>query len=200
MSVATPATVRRAQPADFGALAAVLARAFDDDPLTVWLYPSARTRQRHARRFFAVRLRQLRPQDEIYTTDDRAGAALWALPERWREDARQTLMLVPTLPGLLTRMPRAMRVMTRIEARHPARPHLYLSVLGTEPGRQRTGVGSALLGPVLERCDREGLPAYLESSRERNLAFYARHGFEVTERLELPSGAPPLWLMWRDPR
>ena len=200
MAVRAPVTVRKAHRGDFSAMAGLLARAFHDDPLTAWLYPGARSRERHTRRFFTVRLRQLQPQGEIYTTDDRAGAALWTLPHRWREDTREVLMLVPTLPGILPRLPRVMRVMSHIEARHPATPHLYLSVLGTEPARQGAGVGSALLRCGLERCDRDGLPAYLESSRERNVAFYARHGFRVQERLELPSGAPPLWLMWREPR
>ncbi len=29
---------------------------------------------------------------------------------------------------------------------------------------------------MIERGDREGVPAYLESSKERNLDFYGRHG------------------------
>jgi hypothetical protein len=56
-----------------------------------------------------------------------------------------------------------------------------------------------VLGPVLDICDREGLPAYLESSKERNVAFYRHHGFEVTGELSLPEGSVRLWLMWREP-
>ena len=52
---------------------------------------------------------------------------------------------------------------------------------------------------MLERCDREGVGAYLESSKERNVAFYGRHGFRVTGETRFPRG-PRLWLMWRDPR
>jgi predicted N-acetyltransferase YhbS len=91
-----------------------------------------------------------------------------------------------------------LRGLGQVEARHPDRPHLYLAVLGVDPGRQGDGVGSALIRPGLELCDREGLPAYLETGKERNLAFYGRHGFRVTEELTLPKG-PPIWLMWRDP-
>jgi ribosomal protein S18 acetylase RimI-like enzyme len=89
--------------------------------------------------------------------------------------------------------------LARIDAHHPQEPHLYLSVLGTDPSAQGRGIGSALLTPALAQCDADGVPAYLESSKERNVAFYARHGFRVTEELDLPRG-PRMWLMWREPR
>ncbi|MBA3328060.1 MAG: GNAT family N-acetyltransferase [Solirubrobacterales bacterium] len=199
MATRTPLSVRRARPEDFEPLAATLARAFYDDPVTAWFYPDDARRMRHARRFFAIRMRQIAGQDEIYTTPEHSGGALWTLPDRWREDLRQALMLLPMLPVLLPRIVRSARAVREIERRHPAEPHFYLSVLGTDPDQQGGGIASALLAPVLERCDSDGLPAYLESSRESNVGFYARHGFEVTERMELPDG-PPLWLMWRDPR
>jgi GNAT superfamily N-acetyltransferase len=82
---------------------------------------------------------------------------------------------------------------------HPREPHYYLASLGVAPEAQGNGVGSRLLGPMLERCDREGVPAYLESSRDRNVPFYERHGFRVTDELRLPLGGPTLWLMWREP-
>ncbi len=199
MATCSPVSVRRARPDDFRSLAAMLARAFYDDPVTAWFYPDARRRLGHVRRFFLIRLRQLADQELLYTTPDLSGAALWASPGRWREDLRQSLMLVPMLPVLLPRIVRSTHAVRAIERRHPIEPHFYLSVLGTEPRQQGGGIGSALLGPVLHRCDVEGTGAYLESSKEGNVDFYARHGFAVTERIELPDG-PPLWLMWREPR
>ena len=89
--------------------------------------------------------------------------------------------------------------MDKIERSHPPAPHYYLAVLGTDPEAQGRGVGSALMRPVLDACDRDGIPAYLESSKERNIDFYARHGFRVTEEVRMPKG-PPVWPMWRDPR
>ena len=55
-----------------------------------------------------------------------------------------------------------------------------------------------LLRPVLDRCDTEGAPAYLEATNKRNLPLYRRQGFEVREELDLPNG-PRLWTMWREP-
>jgi GNAT superfamily N-acetyltransferase len=109
-----------------------------------------------------------------------------------------------TLPRLALalgrRLPISVRAISAVEAVHPTEPHWYLAVIGTEPSRQGHGIGSALLGPVLQRCDQDHIPAYLESSKEANLAFYARHGFEVTRPLDLDGGGPRIWPMWREPR
>jgi GNAT superfamily N-acetyltransferase len=82
---------------------------------------------------------------------------------------------------------------------HPVPPHWYLSAVGTRPDRQGAGGGAATLRPVLARCDREGLPAYLESSNPKNLAFYHRLGFVDRGETTTPDGAATLTFMWRDP-
>jgi hypothetical protein len=56
------------------------------------------------------------------------------------------------------------------------------------------------MNSMLERIDREGAPAYLECSKERNVSFYARFGFEVTKEMKAVPTAPPIWLMWREAR
>jgi ribosomal protein S18 acetylase RimI-like enzyme len=190
--------VRPARAADAPALAATLARAFDDDPVTKWVYARQRTRAHWAERFFRWQLDRLLPQDVTWTTDGCSGGALWALPGQWREDTADTLALFrATLVGVLPRLPRVLRGLGQVEQRHPRSRHLYLAVLGVDPASQGQGLGSALIRPGLELCDREGLPAYLETGKERNLAFYGRHGFRVTGELQLPKG-PPVWFMWRD--
>jgi len=191
--------VRPARDEDVSALAATLTRAFHDDPVTAWVYARERRRPFWANRFFRWQLQRLLPQGVSWTTDDRRGAALWALPDRWREDGQDTLRLLRSvLPGIVPRLPRVMKGLNAVEAVHPVRRHLYLAVLGVEPAHQRKGLGSQLIRPGLELCDREALPAYLETSREGNLAFYGRHGFRVLDELVLPKG-PPVWFLWREP-
>ena len=153
-------------------------------------------------RFHGARLRQLLRDDEVWTNAERTAVALWAPPKRWRTTPRDELELTRGLlsPRLLPRLPLVAYGMTGLERRHPATPpHWYLAVLGTAPQAQGRGHGSAVLAPVLARCDEDGVGAYLESSKERNIAFYARHGFRVTRELRLPRG-PRMWAMWRDPR
>lgn len=182
-------------------MAATLARAFDDDPLIGWFFPDERGRRARLPGFMAAltRISSL-PHGAVYTTDGHHGAALWNPPGTWQTSLAGQLRLGPVmLRHLRTRMATAIRAFSVIERQHPKEPHWYLLMLGTEPALQGKGIGSALMAPVLDRCDDNGVPAYLESSKERNIPFYSRHGFRVTGRIDLPGG-PSIWPMWRDPR
>jgi ribosomal protein S18 acetylase RimI-like enzyme len=186
---------------DVPTLAQVLARAFFDDPVACWSCPSPVLRGRMLERFHAVRLRQaLLASEDVWTSSGLEGAAVWFPPGRSGTTVREDLELARSvaLPQLAWRLPLVLGgFVWGIERFHPAEPlHWYLAVLGTEPVAQGRGVGSALLGPVLDRCDKDGVGAYLESSKERNIAFYARHGFRVVRELRLPRG-PRMWGMWR---
>lgn len=196
-----PPAVRRATPQDIPALARMLARAFQDDPVASWAWRPNALRLGALERFQAARLRQLIAGEEVWTTDELTCAALWALPGRWHMTLRETAALVPSFlhPRLFGRMPLVALGWEKLERGHPRKPpHFYLAVLGTEPAAQGRGLGSAVLGGVLEQCDRDGVGAYLESSKERNIDFYARHGFRVLEEIRLLRG-PRMWAMWRDP-
>lgn len=180
----------------------MLGRAFFDDPLAVWACRSAALRPRVLESIHRARLRQLLADREIWITSDASSAALWAPPERLQTTPVQNAALARGFlhPHLLIRLPMLALGLTKIQRRRPHGPrHWYLTLLGTDPDAQGHGHGSAVLAPVLEMCDGERVGAYLESSHERNLDFYARHGFRVTGELRLPCG-PQVWTMWREPR
>jgi GNAT superfamily N-acetyltransferase len=188
--------------ADVPALARMLARAFLDDPVASWAWRPERLRLGALERFQAVRLRQLLTGEEVWTNDELTCAALWAPPGRWHSTLRETAELLPSFvhPRLLMRMPMVALGWEKLERAHPRKPaHVYLALLGTEPEAQGRGLGSAVLAPVLQQCDSDGVGAYLESSKERNIDFYARHGFRVLGEIHLLRG-PTMWKMWRDPR
>jgi ribosomal protein S18 acetylase RimI-like enzyme len=194
--------VRKAQPADVERLGEVLARAFHEDPLFCAVVPDEARRRRGLPVLFRELTRLLHlPIDSAWTTEDLAGAALWAPPGRWKVGLWTEAKMAPKVLGALgARVVAMLRVLAEVEARHPTdRPHHYLRVLGCDPGRQGRGVGSRLLQPMLDELDRTKTAAYLESSNERNLPFYRRHGFEPLEELRTRLG-PRVWLMWRNPR
>lgn len=126
---------------------------------------------------------------------------MWKGIDDWKMPVSQIVRSIPAIVRTFRRRaPIFGSVLTKIEEAHPRDPHYYLEFLGTRADRQGHGVGSALLAPMLERCDREGVPAYLESSNPANIPFYARHGFEVSGSFDLPDDWPEFTPMWREPR
>jgi RimJ/RimL family protein N-acetyltransferase len=95
-------------------------------------------------------------------------------------------------------LPRVYEIVTSLEEHHPREPHYYLQWAGVVPERQGHGIGSTLLTPVLQRCDRDRLPAYTEATSLRNRRLYERHGFSFVGEIA-PASGPSLWRMWREP-
>jgi ribosomal protein S18 acetylase RimI-like enzyme len=193
--------VRPITSEDVAPLAGMLGRAFDDDPVFRAIVPDDRHRRRALPELFRQWTILLHlPLGGSYTTDDHAGAALWSPPGHWGIGWLMLARMGPTMMRALgLRTAAALRVLHAIEAPHPRTPHHYLRVLGCDPSRQGQGLGSKLLEPALAQCDARGEAAYLESSNERNLTFYRRHGFELRGEVVTHLGAKA-WLMWRDPR
>lgn len=194
--------VRPVEPDDVEAVAACLTRAFAEDPVARFLFPAESTYARRLERYFAWQLRGVfLPKGEAWTTEELEGAALW-MPPRTREvSVGEGFSQLATAVRLLgVRTFRAIRLLERLESLHPKILHAYLGTIGTDPDRQGHGIGSSLMRVVLDRLDVEDVPAYLESSKEENLAFYGRLGFTVTGEVGGGDSAlPRIWLMWREP-
>lgn len=191
--------LRQATAEDTRRLIAVLAEAFYDDPILGWLIPDERKRYARLRRFYAIELRHLAlPRGRVWTTSDLTGAALILPPGAWRVPLHATLLEGGAFGAHLGRAARLGMRMEWRHARNVREPHYYVRDIGVLPEMQGRGLGRELMWPTLERCDREGLPAYLEASSERSAALYERLGFQLTDELCV-AGSPPLWLMLRSP-
>ena len=182
-------------------LAAGLARAFEGNPGMGWSFRNDARRLRRLQLGFALYLERIWiPRSDAFTTQRLAGAACWMPPGAWHLPMALQLRLLPRIvKDAREDTPRVLRFFQIADAKHPRELHWYLALLGVDPDYQGRGFGSHLMQPVLARCDRDRMPAYLETDTERNVALYERHGFAVTERFDLPGGGPPIWLMWREP-
>lgn len=197
------AEILPAEPGDRERVATALAAAFMDDPVTNWATPQDRHRPPVLRHFFGCYFDFHAGEGTVYVDPERRGAAVWALPGHWRTTVGQDLRIARAFahPRNWLRAPGVAWGLLGLEREHPALPeHFYLASLGVVPEAQGRGLGSRLIEPVLEICDSDGIPAYLESSKESNIAFYARHGFRVTGELKLSRRGPTMWPMWREPR
>jgi len=192
-----PTNPRKATGQELGNLSQTLAAAFMGDPIFSWMMPNERRRHGRLRRFFAFELRHLvLPRGSAWTLEGLNGAALVLPPKAWSSPPRLVM-----LQGLCfgARVDRPAGLLAQIERLHLREPHYYFAYIGVAPAAQGQGLGRRLMAPTLERCDAEGLPAYLEASSERNAALYERLGFEPQREVRF-GGSPPLRLMTRPPK
>jgi ribosomal protein S18 acetylase RimI-like enzyme len=198
MEVADP--VRKATPDDLPRISTALSEAFLDDPLMSWAIPDQDRRQRLEPEFFALFTRAFLRHDQTYTTTGEVvAAALWAPPGAVPVSGQDAQELGERIVELAEPdAPRFLGVNKLFDDHHPHGSYWYLQFLGVAPAWQGRGIGSALMAPVLARCDREGRRAYLDATSERNRRLYERHGFQAEEPFA-PPGGPPLWPMWRQP-
>lgn len=194
--------VRKATSDDVPRIADALAEAFAGDPPMMWFTPEEEGRAKRLVPYFRALVGKLHlVHGEVWMSEDPVGAAAWVAPGRWPLSAWQRRGVIPTELRTFGRHPlRTLRGVEAIESNHPKKPHWYLEYIGVERAAHGRGTGSELLRAMLERCDSEGSAAFLNAGSPRSRDLYARHGFEVTERFELPDDGPPLWRMWREPR
>jgi ribosomal protein S18 acetylase RimI-like enzyme len=200
------ASIRLATVTDIPPLTSALARAFADDGMTDWIcgprgVESDQRRNERTASLFEGYLRCLSlPHGMVYTVGDGIGGSLWSPPGAWQTGLLTQARLAPYffraagMSRLLTRFLAAQKILER----HPHQPHYYLQVLGVDPSAQGRGWGAQLLKAGLEVVDRAGMPAYLETMNETNIAFYQRHGFRLTGELVLPYSGHRVWFMWRN--
>jgi ribosomal protein S18 acetylase RimI-like enzyme len=196
---------QRLAPGQEQAAIAVLGRAFNDDALTRFLAPDDRTVLRFMPAFGALVIKYCQRHGEVWTAPDVTGVAAWLPPGKTSPSIAG--MLQAGLPKVILRlgwggMQRLNEVIEYAEKVHKQvvpGPHWYLWGLGVDPAHQRQGIGGQLIQPVLGRADATGLPCYLETQVETNLAFYRKHGFDVVSA-GATKGGLPMWCMLRPPQ
>jgi ribosomal protein S18 acetylase RimI-like enzyme len=190
-----------ASAADHDDVVAVLATAFEQDPVLAALLPDAGSRPTRLRRFFAIDAGPwaLNHSSSWILRDgvEPLGAAV-VIPSARRHNPAQNHPA--TMAGYLRAFGRhslkARGFLEVLERAHPVEEHMYLPFIGAAvPGR---GVGSRLLSALGRAADERGLPVYLEASTEESARLYRRHGFADTGTIVAPD-MPPMYAMWREP-
>jgi GNAT superfamily N-acetyltransferase len=194
-------TVRKVVSSDdVAAASTTLARGFFEDPVFEWTFPDPDRRRRVLPAVLPPFVLAYARHGETYITEGASGAALW-LPagtqlvteEEEAELASELEVAAEEDAG------RLFELMALLDQNHPDGTYWVLQLLAVDPQHQGQGIGSALIEPVLARCDLEQASAYLEATSERSVPFYERHGFRTIGEIRVPDG-PPLFRMWREPR
>ncbi|MCY4135919.1 MAG: GNAT family N-acetyltransferase [bacterium] len=192
-------------------IAEIWADAFEQDPLMKWVFPDDASRLECLTRWWGFCLDHLPSGSELHGTRADGCVAYWQPPKDQdgqttgsdeadpgeSEGQRAFIAMMTELVGDLA--PSRMEALGKMQRARLDEPHWYLAVLGTSSQQQSKGLGSKVLAPMLDRCDRIGALAYLESSNPANVGFYRRHGFEPYDEFTLGDGVL-ITPMAREPR
>ncbi|MDL5203751.1 GNAT family N-acetyltransferase [Streptomyces sp. ALI-76-A] len=191
--------IRTAGEEDRDLVIRLLDEAFQDDPVSGWVFPGDEYRRTTHHRLMAAFTDIVLADGRIDLTEDGSACALWlSVSADEHADEEGPALVREAVDPQNERVELIGRLTADV---HPSeRAHAYLWMIGVSPERQGEGLGTALITSVLDRCDREGVPAYLEASNARSRTLYERLGFTVVDRpLDLPDG-PRMWPMWREPQ
>ncbi|MBE9069534.1 GNAT family N-acetyltransferase [Leptolyngbya cf. ectocarpi LEGE 11479] len=188
--------VRQVAPTEQKYVIASLVLAFHNDPASRWLYPDPHQYLTYFPKFLKAFGGKAFDHNTVHCCNNYAGAALWYPPDI-EPDIEPVVQLVQK-SVLQAKQSDVFSVFEQMDRYHPKYPHWYLAFIGVEPTQQSKGHGSALMRSVLKTCDRDRVPAYLESSKPTNLSFYQRHGFEVLGTIQVGT-SPPIFPMLRRP-
>jgi ribosomal protein S18 acetylase RimI-like enzyme len=194
--VGVPA-VRIVASADEAQAVDTVVLAFAADPVSRWSWPDARQYLASMPRLVSAFGGHAFEHGSAYGTNVYAGIALWLPPDVHPDEDTLGEIVLTTVSASIRND--VLSVFEQMATYHPTGPHWYLPLIGVDPAYQGNGHGDALMKYALQRCDRDHMPAYLESTNPRNISLYRRHGFEVLGTIRAGS-SPPIVPMVRKPR
>ena len=187
----------------------LLADAFFDDPFSQYMIPDESKRRRGVTRMMGRCLNYGILYGHVETTFSASrmeGLAVWIKPQyvnfNFARTLRSGMIFLPLLlgRGASRRFSHALESASRLHAEHAPGRHWHLFILAIRPDFQRRGVGTTLMQHGLARIDAAGLPCYLETTAEKNLDYYPRHGFEMVGREGLDGDGVNFWAFLRRPQ
>ena len=189
----------------------IWADAFEQDPLMKWVFPDDPARWESLRQWWTFLLDRLPAGSELHGTRADGCVAYWQPPRdeeprssRHDDDSDEVSGWAVAFAALMSELlgdlaPSRLEALGKMHRARVTEPHWYLSVVGTSPDQQSKGLGGRVLAPMLDRCDRIGELAYLESTNPANVGFYRRHGFESIGEFTVGDGVL-ITPMTREPR
>jgi predicted N-acetyltransferase YhbS len=193
--------ITRADRERMPALAAVLARAFVDDPIIRWPLPrDADDIEDRIRSMFTWAYVDLADLGMVWETAGGDGVGVWVPPGGAEQLIASDQRVRERLATLTDDGGRRYGVLWDwIEAQPPDEPHWFLDALGVEPSRWSRGIGSTLVEWGLGRAASDDVPVTLETGRVETVPYYERFGFRVVDEGAPEPGGPHVWFMRLDP-
>jgi ribosomal protein S18 acetylase RimI-like enzyme len=179
-------------------LAAMLGRAFVDDPMVRWPLPLGNPTS-FAAHFLRLDL-EVAEAGWMWQAADGAGVVVLVPPGEGARYAALDDASWPEIRGLCDDGgARYVEMWDWVFAHHPDEPAWILDQLAVDDRHRGRGMGSALVRHCQELATRDGAAAVLETAVPTNVGFYEHLGFRVTRDEDAPGGGPHIWFLRFDP-
>jgi len=178
--------MKRADPSRKSLVIDILTKSFDDNRSVNYVVKQGANRETRIRGLMDYSFDACNAFGDVWISDDAKACALVLYPDKKRTTANailSDLILASSVIGL-SRVPQVLSRESKIKSFHPKIPFTYLWFIGVAPEFQNKGAGSQLLSEVMEKSVADQRPIYLETSVDRNLPWYKKHGFEIFNELD----------------
>jgi ribosomal protein S18 acetylase RimI-like enzyme len=165
----------------------ILCGSFANDPHINYIVGKGKGFQSRYKRLMSYAFEQAQANGFIEISENRQSVTLW---RRYTSKKLTLSLLVESIKffyhyGILG-MKRINEMEKVVQKDYPKdKSFLYLWFIATLPKSQGLGYGTALLNPILEKCQQEKTEVYLETSTKANVWYYQKIGFEVYDTLTL---------------
>jgi hypothetical protein len=197
-------SVKRLDASQVQVLRGILSRALRGEPRLAHIIPDEQTREAVLPWLVASAVRAGEIYGETFIAPAGTAGAIWIQPggePGFRHILRSELRHLPlTLPkALVRRWLSASAWLERIHQLLAVRPHWFLLALAAETSALTNTTAAAVIAPVLQRADFEGVDCYVETFQESTLPFYEEQGFRIQGSGRITKSGPNFWIMMRKP-
>ena len=168
--------IRRMSPGELEAASQLVGLAFADNPNALAVTRGNRGKAQRLIEAGARVAKLGRPSSHVLLADQ-VGRIVGVLnASEWPHCQLRLGEKIRTAPGMIrvmgSALPRQLKLLSIWARRDPRRDHWHLGPIGVHPDMQGRGIGKALLDSFLTMVDEQGVPAYLETDVDRNVALY----------------------------
>lgn len=176
----------RADYKDKNLVVNILAHSFVDNKSVNYIIKQDKKRAQRLKNLMGYSFDVCHLFGDVFLSDNKKGCALILLPEKKKTNLKSILLdieLIVSCVGLFN-IKKALDRETKIKKLHHKGLMYYLWFIGVDPDEQSKGIGSKLMGEIINEATSKQRPIYLETSTLKNIPWYEKFGFKIYNELD----------------